>query len=170
MWPDFLSLGAHFPPGNRTLAETPMAVQPSAPPSVTPVAPLPPLSPLRPKSAPGPHFPAGTWGGQSTWTARQGPPLRRLLLESPRSPRGPGSSAAAGPGPQHSPPLATQGPGPRAPPVLDSCLRGAELSPASVLLAHARQVLQKDFHPKHSTSQVLFTSSGPGASCSPHGP
>lgn len=54
--------------------------------------------------------------------------------------------------------LATQDPGPRAPPVLDSCLRGAELSQVSMLLAHARQVLQKDFHPKHSTSQVFLTS------------
>lgn len=48
-------------------------MQPSVPPSVTtPVASLLPLSPLRPKSAPRPRFPPGPWGGQSTWTARQG--------------------------------------------------------------------------------------------------
>lgn len=90
MWPNFLSLGAHFPPGNRTLAETSVAVQPSAPPSVTtPVASLPPLCPLRPKSAPRPHFPAGTWGGQYTWTARQGATFAQAPSGIPKKPMRP---------------------------------------------------------------------------------
>lgn len=51
-------------------------------------------------TARGENGPGGRPGG--------GPPLLRLLPESPRSPRGPGSRATAGPGHAHAPPESPQ--------------------------------------------------------------